>query len=168
VPAEDPGLEEDLCDGLEFHSPWPRDFLDHVSQGSGDAQVYQQGLKPVGGDRSFSPKGLQLISICIYLLDLCVNQGRVLLVVLLFIVDVLVLLLLLLSGRTMGCWALRYHQLDLKRLLLQRYVMWCTVPWLMRLWHVPRCQLTNGEMIGALPCGAASMSHVSFREKSVR
>jgi hypothetical protein len=40
VPTEDPGPEEDLCDGLELHPRWTRDFLDHVHGGSRDAQVY--------------------------------------------------------------------------------------------------------------------------------
>jgi hypothetical protein len=35
----------------------------------------------------------------------------------------LLLLLLLLNRCTLGCWAPRYHQLDLKRLLLLRYVL---------------------------------------------
>jgi hypothetical protein len=39
VPVENPGPEEDLCDGLELHSPWMWDFLDLVSGGGGDAQV---------------------------------------------------------------------------------------------------------------------------------
>jgi hypothetical protein len=40
VPTEDPGPEEGLCDGPELHPPWTRDFLDPISGGGGDAQVY--------------------------------------------------------------------------------------------------------------------------------
>jgi hypothetical protein len=40
VPADDLGPGEDLYGGLEFHPPWTRDFLNPVSGGSGDAQVY--------------------------------------------------------------------------------------------------------------------------------
>jgi hypothetical protein len=39
VSAEDPGSEENLCDGLELHSPWTRDILDPVPESGGDAQV---------------------------------------------------------------------------------------------------------------------------------
>jgi hypothetical protein len=37
--AEDPG-PKDLCDGPELDPPLMWDFLDHVSRGCGDAQVY--------------------------------------------------------------------------------------------------------------------------------
>jgi hypothetical protein len=40
VPVEDLGPREDLRDVPELHSPWMRDFLDPVSGGSGDPQVY--------------------------------------------------------------------------------------------------------------------------------
>jgi hypothetical protein len=168
VPSGDPVPEEDLYDGLQFHPHWTGDFFDPVSRGGGDAQVYQQGLKPAGGDRSFNPKGLDLVSISVRLLDLCVSQDRVLLIIIVFIVDVMVLQLLLLSGCALGCWALRYHQLDHKRLLLLRYVLWGVVLWVLRLWHIPRCQLTNELSTGALAYGATCMSHLSFRKRSVR
>jgi hypothetical protein len=62
---------------------------------------------------------------CAPLLALVVAQGRVLLVVFVFIIDVIVLLLLLLLRRcALGCWAPRYHQLNLKRLLLLRCMLW--------------------------------------------
>jgi hypothetical protein len=64
-------------------------------------------------------------SASLYTFSPSVSQGRVLLVIFIFVVDVVVLLLLLLLSRcALGCWALRYHQLDLKRLLLLRCVMW--------------------------------------------
>jgi hypothetical protein len=65
-------------------------------------------MKPVGEDRSFSTKGLHLLSISVHLLTLCVAQGRVLLVVFVFNVDVVLLPLLLLLGRcALSCWANR-------------------------------------------------------------
>jgi hypothetical protein len=109
VPGNNPGPGEDLYDSLKFHLPWTRDFFDLVSGGGGDAQVSQQSLKPASGDRSFGPEGLQLVSIFVHILTLFVTQGRVLLVVFVFIVDVIILLLLLLSRCALGCWALRYH-----------------------------------------------------------
>jgi hypothetical protein len=99
VPAEDSGPKDDLGDGLELHPPWMWDFLDPISRGSGDAQVFQQSPKPASGDRSFSPEGLHLIRIWVHPLDLYVSQRRVLLIVLVFVVDVVVLLLLLLLSR---------------------------------------------------------------------
>jgi hypothetical protein len=79
--------------------------------------VSQQSTKPGGGDWSFSPKGLHLLSISVHLLTLCVTQGRVLLIIFVFVIDVVVMLLLLLLGKyALGCWAPRYHQFDLKRL----------------------------------------------------
>jgi hypothetical protein len=99
------------------------DSLDPVSGGGDDAQVSQQSTKPADGDRSFSPEGLHPLSIFVHLLTLCVAQGRILLVVI-FVVDIMVLLLLLLSRCTLGCRAPRYHQLNLKRLLLLRCVLW--------------------------------------------
>jgi hypothetical protein len=39
VSAEDSGSEENLCDGLELHPPWTRDFLNPVPRSSGDAHV---------------------------------------------------------------------------------------------------------------------------------
>jgi hypothetical protein len=58
--------------------------------------VFQQSPKPASGDYSFSPERLHLIRISVHPLDLCVTQGRVLLVSLVFYVDVMVFLLLLL------------------------------------------------------------------------
>jgi hypothetical protein len=121
VPAEDPGPEEDLTDGHEFHAPWTQDYPDPISRGGGDAKVYQQISKPVGGDRSFSPKGLLLVRISVHPLDLYAAWGRVLLIVLVLIANVVVVLLLLwllLIGCALGCWAPRCHQLDHKSLLL--------------------------------------------------
>jgi hypothetical protein len=117
VPTEDSGPEEDLCDGLELHPPWTRDFVYPVPGGSGDTQVFKQSLKAVGGDRSFSPEGLHLVHISVHLLILCVAQGRLLFISLVFYIMVLWLLLLL-SRRALSHWALRDHQLCHKRLLL--------------------------------------------------
>jgi hypothetical protein len=81
-----------------------------------------------GGDWSFSPEGLHLLSISVQPLALYVAQGSVLLIVLVFIVDVVVLLLLLLllllNRCALGYWAPRYHQLNLNQLLLPRCVLW--------------------------------------------
>jgi hypothetical protein len=126
VPIEDLGPGEDFCNCLDFHPSWMRDSLDLVSWSGGDAQVSQQCLKPTGGDRSFNPEGLHLLSIFVHLLTLCAAQGRVLLVIFIFILDIVVLILLLLllflSRCALGCRAPRYHQLDPKRLLLLRCV----------------------------------------------
>jgi hypothetical protein len=40
VPIDDLGLREDLYDCLEFHTLWTQDFLDPISRGGGDAQLY--------------------------------------------------------------------------------------------------------------------------------
>jgi hypothetical protein len=48
VSADDSGSEENLCNGFELHPPWTRDFLDPVHGSGGDAQVFQQSLKPTG------------------------------------------------------------------------------------------------------------------------
>jgi hypothetical protein len=48
VSAEDSGSEENLCDVLELHPLWMRDFLDPVPRSGGDAQVLQQSSKPAG------------------------------------------------------------------------------------------------------------------------
>jgi hypothetical protein len=102
VSAEDSGSEENLCDGFELHPPETRDFLDPVPESGGDAQVFQQSSKPVGKNWSFDPEGLHLIRIFVGL-----------------VFYILVLrLLLLLSRRVLSRWALRNHQLYLKRLLL--------------------------------------------------
>jgi hypothetical protein len=116
VSAEDSGPEEDLCDNFELNPPWMRDFLDPVPGGSGDAQVFQQGSKPVGGDRSFSPEGLHLILILVHLLVLHVARGRLLLISLVFYAMV-PRLLLLLSRRVLSQGALKDHQLYHKRFL---------------------------------------------------
>jgi hypothetical protein len=121
VPAEDLGPREDLYDGFEFQTPWAWDSLDLVSWGEGDAQVSQQSTKPTGGDWSYSTEGFPLVSISVQFLALVVTQGRVPLVISIFTVDIMALLLLLLLSRcALGRWAPRYHQLDLKRLLLPR------------------------------------------------
>jgi hypothetical protein len=74
VPVEDPGPRDDLCDGFEFHPPWMRDSLDLVSRCGGNAQVSLKNMKPAGGDRRFSPKGLHLLSIFVHLLTLCLSR----------------------------------------------------------------------------------------------
>jgi hypothetical protein len=118
VSAEDSGSEENLCDGFELHPPWTWDFLDPVPGSGGDAQVLQQSSKPAGENWSFDPEGLHLIRISVHLLVLGVAQGRVLFVGLVFYILVLRLLLLL-SRRVLSRWALRNHQLYLKRFLFR-------------------------------------------------
>jgi hypothetical protein len=117
VSAKDSGSEEDLYDGFELHPPWMWDFLDPVPGAGSDAQVLQQSSKPTGEDWSFGPEGLHLIHIPVHLLVLGVAWGRVLFIGLIFYILVLRLLLLL-SRRALSRWALRDHQLFLKRLLL--------------------------------------------------
>jgi hypothetical protein len=57
--------------------------------------VLQQSPKPASEDRRFSPEGLHLVSISVYLLGFGIARGRVLFVVLVFCVLVPRLLLLL-------------------------------------------------------------------------
>jgi hypothetical protein len=110
VPVEDPRSREDLCNYLEFHPLWTRDSLDPISWGEGDAQVSQQGTKPVGRDQGFRTQGFPFITIFVQLLTLIVTQGRVLFIIFIFIVDVVVLLLLLLLSRcALSCLATQYH-----------------------------------------------------------
>jgi hypothetical protein len=116
VSAEDSRSEENLCDGFELHPPWSWDFLDPVPGSGGDAQVFQQSSKPADENRSFDLEGLHLIRISAHLLILGVARGRVLFVGLVFYILVLWLLLLL-SRQALSHWALRYHQLYLKRLI---------------------------------------------------
>jgi hypothetical protein len=78
--------------------------------------VLQQSPKPAGDDRSFSPKGLHLVSISVHLLSLGIARGRVLFIGLVFRV-MAPRLLLLLSRRVLSRWALRSQQLYLKRFL---------------------------------------------------
>jgi hypothetical protein len=92
------------------------DFLDPVPGSGGDAQVLQQSSKSVGEDRKFSPEGLYLVSISVHLLGFGITRGRVLFIGLVFYVMVLRLLLFL-SRRVLSRWALRNHQLYLKRFL---------------------------------------------------
>jgi hypothetical protein len=132
MPTEDPRPREDLCVDFEFHPPWTWDSLDPVSRVGDDALVSQQSMKPTGGDQSFNTEGFPLVSISVQLLAHVVAQGRVLLVVFVFVVDVMVLLpQLLLSRCTLGCWAPRYHQLKLKRLLILRCMLWRVMLWLL-------------------------------------
>jgi hypothetical protein len=84
--------------------------------------VFHQTLKLASKDWSFGPEGLYLIRISVHLFILSVAQGRVLFIGLVFYVMVLRLLLLL-SRRALSRWALRDHQLYLKRLLLR----WCVL-----------------------------------------
>jgi hypothetical protein len=93
VSVEDPKSEENLCDGLELHSPWTRDFLDPVPGSGGDAQVLQQSSKPAREDRRFSSEGLHLVSISVHLLGFGITRGRVLFIGLVFCSMVLWLLL---------------------------------------------------------------------------
>jgi hypothetical protein len=93
-----------------------RDFLDPVPGSGGDAQVLQQSSKPADENWSFDPKGLHLICISVHLLILGVARGRVLFIGLILYVIVLRMLLLL-SRRVLSRWALRNHQLYLKRFL---------------------------------------------------
>jgi hypothetical protein len=94
VSIEDSRSKEDLCNDFELHLPWTWDFLDPVTRGGCDVQVFQRSSKPAGGDQSFSPEGLHLIHISVHLLILGVTQGRVLFVGLVFYIMVFRLLLL--------------------------------------------------------------------------
>jgi hypothetical protein len=78
--------------------------------------MLQQSSKPAGENYSFNPEGLHLICISVHLLVLGVARGRVLFVGIVFYILVLRLLLLL-SRQVLSRWALRNHQLYLKRLL---------------------------------------------------
>jgi hypothetical protein len=115
VSVEDSGSEKNLYNGFELHPPWTWDLLSPVPGGGGDAQVLQQSSKPTGENWSFDPEGLHLIRISVHLLILSVTQG-VLFIGLVFYILVLRLLLLL-SRRVLSRWALRNHQLYLKRFL---------------------------------------------------
>jgi hypothetical protein len=79
--------------------------------------VLQQSPKPASEDQSFGPEGLHLVSISVQLLSLSIARGRVLFVSLVFCVMAPRLLLLLLSRRVLSRWALKNHQLYLKRFL---------------------------------------------------
>jgi hypothetical protein len=79
--------------------------------------VLQQRPKSAGDDRSFSPEGLHLVSISIHLLSLGIARERVLFIGLLVFHVMVPRLLLLLSRRVLSRWALRNHQLYLKRFL---------------------------------------------------
>jgi hypothetical protein len=92
------------------------DFLDPVPGSGGDAQVFHQSSKPAGADQRFGPEGLHLINISVHLLVFGIAQRRVLFVGLVFGVTVLRLLLFL-SRCVLSRWALRNHQLYLKRFL---------------------------------------------------
>jgi hypothetical protein len=109
----------------------------------GDAQVLQQSPKLAGEDRSFGAEGLHLVSISVHLLGFGIAQGRVLFVGLVFCVMV-PRLLLLLNRRALSCWALRNYQLFLKRFLFWRCILRYVGLVLLGLWHVLRCQLTDG------------------------
>jgi hypothetical protein len=78
--------------------------------------VLQQSPKSVGEDQGFSPEGLHLVSISVHLLGFGIAWGRVLFIGLVFCVLV-PRFLLLLSRRVLSRWALRNHQLYLKRFL---------------------------------------------------
>jgi polyferredoxin len=73
--------------------------------------VSQQSMKPTGGDRGFNNEGFPFVSISVHLLALVVTQGRVLLVVFIFVIDIVVLLLqlLLLNRYFLSYWAPKYH-----------------------------------------------------------
>jgi hypothetical protein len=105
--------------------------------------VLQQSPKPASEDQRFNPEGLHLVSISVHLLGFGITRGRVLFVGLVFCVLV-PRLLLLLSRRVLSRWVLRNHQL-----YVERFLFWCCLLWyvglgLMRLRHIPRCQLING------------------------
>jgi hypothetical protein len=116
VSAEDSRSKENVCDRFKLHPPWTRDLLDPVPGGGGDAQMLHQSSKLASENWSFDPEGLHLIRISVHLLVLGVAWGRVLFIGLVFYILVLWLLLLL-SRRVLSRWALRNHQLYLKRLL---------------------------------------------------
>jgi hypothetical protein len=118
VLVEDSGSEENLYDGFELHPPWTRDFLDPIPGSGGDAQVLQQSLKPADENWSFDPERQHLICISVHLLVLGVARGRVLFIFLVFYI-LLLRLLQLLSRRVLSHWALRNHQLYLKRFLFR-------------------------------------------------
>jgi hypothetical protein len=142
VLAEDPGSEENLCDGLELHPPWTRDFLDLVLGSGGNAQVLQQSPKPAGEDRRFGLEGLHLVSISVHLLGFGITRGRVLFVGVVF--WVMVLRLLLFSRRVLSSWALRNQQLYLERFLFWWCLLWYVGLGFLGSWHVLRCQLIDG------------------------
>jgi hypothetical protein len=118
VSTEDSRSEENLYDSFELHPPWTRDFLDDVPGSGGDARVLQQSSKPAVENWSFDPEGLHLICISVHLPILNIAQGRVLFVGLVYYILVLRLLLLL-SRRVLSYWALKNHQLYLKRFLFR-------------------------------------------------
>jgi hypothetical protein len=119
-----------------------RYFLDPIPGSGGDAQVFEQSPKPAGEDRRFGPEGLYLVSISIHLLGFGIARGRVLFIGLVFYV--MAPRLLLFSRRVLSRWALRNHQLYVERFLLWGCLLWYVGLGFLGLWHVPRCQLTDG------------------------
>jgi hypothetical protein len=123
--------------------------------------VLQQSPKPAGEDRSFGPEGLHLVSISVHLLGLGIARGRVLFISLAFRV-MAPRLLLLLNRCILSYWALRNHQLYLKRFLFWRCLLRYIRLGLLGFWHILRCLLTNEQSAGALACGTVSTGHLSF------
>jgi hypothetical protein len=78
--------------------------------------VLQQSPRSAGEDWRFNPEGLHLISISVHLLSFGIARGRVFFIGRVFCVMVPQLLLLL-SQRVLSRWALKNHQLYLKRFL---------------------------------------------------
>jgi hypothetical protein len=113
-------ISEDLCYGPALNLPSAWDSLDPVLGCGCDTQVHQQSLKSINRDSSLNSMVLALIYITVQLLALRVTQGIVLLIIVISII--LSLLLLRLHSRAvLSLWALRHHNLYLKRLLLLRY-----------------------------------------------
>jgi hypothetical protein len=84
---------KDLHSCSELFLPWMRDSLDSELWGSGDAYVTEQISQSASGDRSFIPKGLQLVGITIHLLIFRITRGSVIQVVFVIIIVVVVVVL---------------------------------------------------------------------------
>jgi hypothetical protein len=84
---------------------------------------------------------------------------------LMIIIIVMVVIVAIVLRELLSFFSCRYHNHDLKGILLPRNVLRRVKLWLQLWWHISWCQLTSGLTSSALAGCAKRMNHLKFRNR---
>jgi cellulose synthase/poly-beta-1,6-N-acetylglucosamine synthase-like glycosyltransferase len=180
VPADHTRPIEDLHDCFVIFPTWAQNSFDSKHWRSGDINMVQHIPQSVDGDQSFISSSLDLVGIVVHLLLLEIAQRSAVLiifsliifffiVVLMVIVVVIVVVVAIVLRQLLSFFAFflsffshRYHDHDLKRILLLRNILRRVKMRVLLRWHISWDHLTNWLMSSALAGYAVRTNNLKF------
>jgi hypothetical protein len=171
---------EDLHNSFVLFQPRAWNSLDSKLRRSGDVDTVQQILQSASRDWSFISGGLDFIGLTVHLVLFRITQGSVILVIfifsliafffsLIFVIIVIVVVfvvaivlrqLLSFFRCFLSIFSRKYHDHDLKGILLLRNILRRVVLRLLLRWHISWCNQTDWLMSSALVGCAVRTNHL--------